>query len=900
MIAVKFKTVMIKDEFNKIEVTNEKQVTIKEFGKTQKVEFSSHRDNEIPDEEYNKKIKFDTHPNHTNIEIKDKTQEVTKLAKVTSVNAANSIGAATASVATVGAVVAVTAISVVTGISVALHDYDFKINSFQISSNEVIYDLFIIDNKQSKEESNYEEIDYHHFEEEEQESGDFSLRVYNANYDYTNNLWLGSNYGSFVGLTLGETYNIVLSENRYGGETLFEESFTTSQLSIFNAFEIYPDANFVTNTISVYLDYLDEAQSLSDLTLTLSNETHPDGVRFPLEKKIGIQEVVLSDPNSGRFDLTRPCHYDFSYKNKDKEIVFKRGEINFYNIATETSEFYQFIFDGSANYLTEEFYVRLDYIDDLNIFSDFTLALSDETTGFEIVILLEKTTNQQTIDSQLYDIGFSNTYTYRLSCNKDGEETELDSGSVTFYDISGGKSEFNGITIEEGANFLTKTFIVQLFYQDDFGYYSNFRLIFDDEIEFALRETTEPQTIDCSDTVFDLRVEHSYVFKYDNMGVEETLTSGDIIFNDNSGAISEFNELVFTKKADFVSRTFDVALDFRDDFGYYSDFQLVINDLDNNESISFNLEKNTLGQTFTVDEVVSPGTADEHYRVDIVQNSLTYSFSYLDDGNLVELIKDEELVFINSNPSTFSNVESPYIFTEDYYNYNTYYVPMRYVFDDTMGIYNSLTAEILLDDEAIGVIEAMMETFDTAWRYGRFSTYDGRFLDDILSSNGVTKIRVTGNVYNERTHSDPTDIVLYEEEITMSKESVNDLYGVNVEGTILLGSYETSIMPVYTGTNSDITAEIIFTTSSGKTYTYDLNLNGYNTYVTISMNSPKEGNFDEETFMNDFNQPVEISITYKTMIYTYAPGTSSDPLSAEESPYYTIVCYDSYLFSLSA
>ena len=898
MIAVKFKTVMVKDEFNKIEVTNEKQVTIKEFGKTQKAEFSSHRDNEIPDEEYNKKIKFDTHPNHTNIEIKNKTQEVTKVAKVTSVNAANSIGAETASVATVGAVVAVTAISVVTGISVALHDYDFKFNSFQISSNEVIYDLFIIDNKQSKEESNYEEIDYHHFEEEEK--GDFSLRVYNANYDYTNNLWLGSNYGSFVGLTLGETYNIVLSENRYGGETLFEESFTTSQLSIFNAFEVYPDANFVTNTISVYLDYLDEAQSLSDFALTLSNETHPDGVAFPLEKKIGIQEVVLGDTIGGRFDLTQPCHYDFSYKNKGKEIVFKRGEINFYNTATETSEFYQFIFDGSANYLTEEFYVRLDYIDDLNLFSEFTIILSDSTSGFEIAIPLDKTTDQQTINSQLYDIGFSNTYTYRLVCMKDGDSLELESGSVTFYDISGGVSEFNGITIEEGANFLTKTFTVQLFYQDDFGYYSNFRLIFDDEIEFALRETIESQTIDCSDTAFDLRVEHSYVLKCYNMGVEEILASGDIIFIDNSGAVSEFNELIFTKKADFISRTFDIALDYRDDFDYFSDFQLSIYDIENKESITFDLAKSNLAQTLAVDEKINEGTLDEAYPVDIVAHELTYSFSYKEEGNLVELIKDQELVFTNSNPSTFNGIESPYIFMDDYYNPGSYLVPMRYDVNDVMEIYNNLTTEILLDDEPIGIIETMQETYDSAWTYGSFSTYDGRYLYDILSSNGVTKVRVTGNVYDERTHSDLSDVVLYEEEITMSNESVNDLYGVNLEGNIMLGSYETMVMPVYTGSNADITAEIIFTTSTGKTYTYDLNLNGYNTHITLDMSNPKEGNFEEETFNNDFNEPVQVSIGYKTKIYTYAPGTSSDPLSVEDSPYYTIVCYDSFRFMLSA
>ena len=194
----------------------------------------------------------------------------------------------------------------------------------------------------------------------------------------------------------------------------------------------------------------------------------------------------------------------------------------------------------------------------------------------------------------------------------------------------------------------------------------------------------------------------------------------------------------------------------------------------------------------------------------------------------------------------------------------------------------------------------MQETYDSAWTYGSFSTYDGRYLYDILSSNGVTKVRVTGNVYDERTHSDLSDVVLYEEEITMSNESVNDLYGVNLEGNIMLGSYETMVMPVYTGSNADITAEIIFTTSTGKTYTYDLNLNGYNTHITLNMSNPKEGNFDEETFNNDFNEPVQVSIGYKTKIYTYAPGTSSDPLSVEDSPYYTIVCYDSFRFTLSA
>lgn len=896
---------MIKDEFNNIEVTNDKQMNVKEFGKTQKSESSSFRGNKIPEEEYNKKIKFDTHPNHTNIEIKDKTEQITKATQITSTSTASSIGAATASVATVGAVVAVTAISVVTGISVALHDYEYKFNSFQISSNEVIYDLLIIDNKKNEEESDYEEIDFQHYEEES-ESGDFLLRVYNADYDYTNPLWLGSNYGSFVGLNLGETYNIVLSENRYGGETLFKETFTTAELSKFSVFEVYPDANFVTNTISVYLDYLDETDTLTDFTLTLSNESQPDGMSFSLEKKTGIQEVILIDTDGEKFDLTEPCHYDFSYKNNGEEEVFKRGEISFYNTATEKSEFYQFIFDGSANFITEEFYVRLNYVDDLNLFSEFTLRLSDETTGFDIDIPLEKTTEEQTIDSQLYDIGFSNTYTYQLFCMKGEDSEELASGSVTFFDISGGVSEFTGITIDEGANFLDKTFNVQLHYQDDFDYFYDFRLIFDEDnasaapTVFSLEKTTEPQTVDCSSIDFDLRVEHSYVLKCYNMGVEETLASGDVMFVDTSGAVSEFNGLIFDKKADFVTRTFDIALDYQDDFDYFSDFTLTIYDDTSKQSVVFNLEKTKDMQTFAVDKKNDAGSIYESYVVDIVAGNLTYSFTYRDEGELVEYILDEELVFENSNPSTFTGVESPYIFLEDVASSDGYYVPMRLIMNDTMEIYNGLSIELLLDDVAIGAFTMNVEIYDDSWNYAYFATYDGQPIDDILSSNGVAKIRVTGNVYDERTHSTLTDTVLYEEEITLQGENVDELYGVKLDGVIMLGSHETSIMPVFSGDALNMPCEIIFETKEGKTYTYDLLSTMYNQFTTIEMTSPKEGNYEEETFNSDFSEPVKVSIKYKILYYSFDPEISSEPSYIGESEERTIVCYDSFKFELAA
>ena len=758
--------------------------------------------------------------------------------------------------------------------------------------------MLIIDNK-VKEESNYEEIDYQSYEEE-QESQTFSLHLYNSNYDYTHTLWLGSNYGTFEGLTLGETYNIVLTESRYGGETLFEKTFTTYKASKFTSFDIFPDANFVTNTVSIYLDYVDENDSLNNFSLKLSNETHPDGMVFPLEKKTGLQDVTLIDENSNKFDLSKPCTYVFSYQNDDEVVEFQEGEISFYNTAPQTSQFYEFYFDGSANFITEEFYVRLDFVDDFDLFSEFTLRLSNDTTGFEIDIPLEKTVETQTIDSQLYDIGFSNTYTYQLFCMKGEDSEELASGSVTFFDTSGGVSEFHEFIFDGTANFLNKTFTVQLDYQDDFGYFYDFRLIFDEEYEFALQDTTEPQTVDCSDTIFEFRVEHSYALKVYNMGVEETLASGDVMFVDNSGAVSEFNGLIFDKKADFVTRTFDIALDYQDDFDYFSDFMLTIYDDTKKESVVFSLDKTKDVQTFAVDEKNDAGSIYESYVVDIVADDLTYSFTYRNEGELVEYILDEELVFENSNPSTFSGVESPYIFLEDVASSDGYYVPMRLIMDDTMEIYNGLSIELLLDDVAIGAFTMNVEVYDDSWNYAYFTTYDSQTIDDILSSNGVAKIRVTGNVYDERTHSTLTDTVLYEEEITLQGENVDELYGVKLDGVIMLGSHETSIMPVFSGDPLNVPCEIIFETQTGKTYTYDLYSAMYNQFATIEMTSPKEGNYDEDTFNSDFSQPVKVSIKYKILYYSFDPETSSEPLYIGESEEKTIVCYDSFQFELAA
>ena len=115
---------MRNDEFNKIEVTNEKQLRGIEFGKTQKFEATSQKENKSPKGELNEKYVGKTIRKQTevNVQYTNKTTVSSHgSATVTSSTTTTSVAATTASVATAASVVAVTAIAVGTGISVALH-----------------------------------------------------------------------------------------------------------------------------------------------------------------------------------------------------------------------------------------------------------------------------------------------------------------------------------------------------------------------------------------------------------------------------------------------------------------------------------------------------------------------------------------------------------------------------------------------------------------------------------------------------------------------------------------------------------------------------------------------------------------------------------------------------------
>ena len=229
---------MRNDEFNKIEITNEKQTSGLEFGKTQKLEVTFQKDNKLPEGELNEKYIGKTIRKKTEVNVQYENKAVAPVhgsTTVTSATTASNVAATTATVVTAASVVAVTAVAVGTGVSVAMHKYDYKFNSFVVGVDSLICDLLIMDDNRPDGEP-YERYSYIEENDREVEEGDtseeeeekpFVLRVYNDVYEHTYEAKLGVCEWYFENLKPDQQYHISLSEKRFGGETIFDEQFTT-------------------------------------------------------------------------------------------------------------------------------------------------------------------------------------------------------------------------------------------------------------------------------------------------------------------------------------------------------------------------------------------------------------------------------------------------------------------------------------------------------------------------------------------------------------------------------------------------------------------------------------------------------------------------------------------------
>ena len=87
---------------------------------------------------------------------------------------------------------------------------------------------------------------------------------------------------------------------------------------------------------------------------------------------------------------------------------------------------------------------------------------------------------------------------------------------------------------------------------------------------------------------FDFSESYNYMFTYMEQGndIEQIIDSGVVTMTDNSGAVSIVNGVNWDKKANFINKTFDLQLDYVDDFGYFDHFELLLEDSEIPEEIN--------------------------------------------------------------------------------------------------------------------------------------------------------------------------------------------------------------------------------------------------------------------------------------------------------------------------
>jgi hypothetical protein len=295
-------------------------------------------------------------------------------------------------------------------------------------------------------------------------------------------------------------------------------------------------------------------------------------------------------------------------------------------VATYSNYFNSVSFPVNVDLENGTFDIYLDYVDDSDAFSDFTLYLYDLEVPEEInyTFELEKMVGYQTIigPNSPDKIDVFKEWGYKFSYKENGETVDYIEDIAQFNDMYGRKSGFHEFVFDKTMSIKERTMDVRLDFDNDFGWYSNFLLTwyihhgndddptsqpYVDDREIELETSTDTQTISIEGLDFnylDDTLTYTYVLTCEYRGETIEVAREDTAFKltDNSGAKSEWNRFIFDKTANFLENSFEVQLDYVDDFYYYDDFTLTLLPSGVNAQYDFHLESTTEVQTCVFDE----------------------------------------------------------------------------------------------------------------------------------------------------------------------------------------------------------------------------------------------------------------------------------------------------------
>ena len=408
------------------------------------------------------------------------------------------------------------------------------------------------------------------------------------------------------------------------------------------------------------------------------------------------------------------------------------------------------------------------------------------------------------------------------------------------------------------------------------------------------------------DFIYEYDREYNYSFTYQEKGITKVIESGTVTPTDNSGSKTIFNGLTFDKTANFLARTFDLQIDYEDELDRMFGFTFLLKDLETGEEKEFSVEKNTEVQSFTVDEM----NEDEHYYLDIVQNPMSYTFTYYLDGNLVTVVEDEEFTFTNSLHSEITDVQTTYDFTSGAYvpegdpaTSATYCMPIKIDFNDEEEKWSSFS--VTINDSATGEVVTQLDLnegesfFDRRWHY--VSLTSSVYIDEIANGDEFALV-IWGNLFVENSQGALEEEVYREKHVFTRDRSVG-FYDMLLPSSLITNDYRLEILPIFTGYSSQMKMRLELK-SAENTYLYDIYILGFaNSPVSIDLSSPIEENWDEEVFRNEVeNGNFEVNVYY----YTYEVDvTTLEPVELEElapsdEQYTKIACYSNYRFVFEA
>ena len=841
---------MSKNEFNEIKITNDSQLRGIEFGKTSSNEFSFHSGNASNKNELNStRVRNELNEgssgsrkttrsgnNLQEEELKNQLQSGStsssggggSSASSSSSSSSASVseaaastgaasGAAAASSAAVSAsVVVVAAIAVTTAAPIIISQATAHLQYFETYDNQVFYEVQLND-----------------VVEDEQYRAVLSNQTYLEYQD----LEAGMNQGEFFDLEPDTEYKFVVEEGKTSGlkRELLKRVFKTNEntipeeISEFKEFIFNKTADFENRTFAVQLFFVDDRNIFSDFTFTLSSTEDPSlSHTYELAKTTTGQVLSLDiEEENIHFDLEQEYKYSFSYKENGVEVNYKEETFTFTDNSTKKSEFRGGTVRSDADYAKNEFYVTLDYVDELNILNNFALVIYDAEKGETAAITypLEKTLEEQTLSTLGPDnastatsrrmshaladqatpvIDFENhSYNYYFTYTENEESRQSENQEVTFSDVNERISVFRGATIDPTVDLGVMQLTLTLDFVDQLDYFSNFKLvIYNEEMTseeariYSLQPIAASQQVDIGgneeEDLPPLDVQNgpfTYYVTYTRKGVAMQSEAQQIEFNITNSKPTLYSAYI-DSKADFAKNEFYLYLSYEDQSNLLDDFVLH---LSTNDSSQANQATKVYSLTKTMDkQTIAVNNDGDDNIFDLENMAYSYFVSYTNNGE-AEQTEPTTIVFedIEGRKTEFTGIE----IGEANFDARTFDVTLNYV--DSFNKFDNFTLD-LQDSLGESLVSYTLEKTTETQTFEAYSTTNPDQVID-LEHNVKSYVLTYQNEGVTQTVNSPSNFKFYD---TNGLESHIDLaFRLDGEtpGTALMnfGTYEFEVVMDY-------------------------------------------------------------------------------------------------------